>query len=418
MRGTSLTVEQVNMGARDSDRPGQAPPPSPAVIERVKDALEHLYDLSYLEGHPLAQESESAPERPGEIAGQRLRRDLAVAVESLSPGPGVPFRAPQARAYNLMIMHYVEGVTVQEAAHKLGISRRQAHRDLREAIENVAAIWWARRCAPPDQSSNALEISSIQAEVARLEPHFRPTDLRTLLQRAGETVERLAAQRHVHLHAEVPAEPVLLSTDPVVAEQVLVHTLSHAVQQACPGALCLSLIARQGSIALSLRYLADDGPAKGPAFDLVVAQLADRLGWVVEQGERPEGSRTLTLRMARRGPAILVIDDNEGLVRLVERYLTDHAYRVVPAVDGQEGLRLAQDLLPDAIVLDVMMPGMHGWEVLQRLRNHPKTGGIPVIICSVFNNPELAYSLGASFFLPKPISRDDVLDALRQLNVV
>jgi CheY-like chemotaxis protein len=106
------------------------------------------------------------------------------------------------------------------------------------------------------------------------------------------------------------------------------------------------------------------------------------------------------------------------LVRLVERYLTDHAYRVVPAMDSQEGLRLAQDLLPDAIVLDVMMPGMHGWEVLQRLRNHPKTGGIPVIICSVFNNPELAYSLGASFFLPKPISRDDVLDALRQLNVV
>jgi len=63
------------------------------------------------------------------------------------------------------------------------------------------------------------------------------------------------------------------------------------------------------------------------------------------------------------------------------------------------------------------MPEMSGWEVLQRLRNHPKTAQIPVIICSVLNNPVLAYSLGASLFLPKPINREDVLSALRQLGV-
>jgi CheY-like chemotaxis protein len=69
-------------------------------------------------------------------------------------------------------------------------------------------------------------------------------------------------------------------------------------------------------------------------------------------------------------------------------------------------------------VLDVMMPGMDGWEFLQRLRNQPTTASIPVIVCSVINNPGLAYSLNASLFLPKPVSRRDVLDALRQLNVV
>jgi CheY-like chemotaxis protein len=65
-----------------------------------------------------------------------------------------------------------------------------------------------------------------------------------------------------------------------------------------------------------------------------------------------------------------------------------------------------------------MMPGMHGWEFLQRLRNQPATADTPVIVCSVINNPELAYSLGASLFLPKPVNRQDILDALRQLGVV
>jgi CheY-like chemotaxis protein len=75
-------------------------------------------------------------------------------------------------------------------------------------------------------------------------------------------------------------------------------------------------------------------------------------------------------------------------------------------------------MLPDAIILDVMMPEMDGWEFLQRLRARPETALIPVVICSIFNDPELAYSLGASLYLPKPVSRDNVLKALRQLGVV
>jgi Amt family ammonium transporter len=90
---------------------------------------------------------------------------------------------------------------------------------------------------------------------------------------------------------------------------------------------------------------------------------------------------------------------------------------VVAATSSQEGLHLAQTLEPDAIVLDIMMPEMDGWELLQRLRAHPKTQEIPVVICSVINDPDLARSLGASFFLPKPVSRRAVLDVLQQLGV-
>jgi CheY-like chemotaxis protein len=122
--------------------------------------------------------------------------------------------------------------------------------------------------------------------------------------------------------------------------------------------------------------------------------------------------------MAACGPLVLVIDDNEGLVSLLQRYLTDQTCRVVAATSGEEGLRLAQQLRPAAIVLDVMMPVMHGWEVLQRLRAHQQTTDIPVIICSVFNNPELAQALGATLFLPKPIRQEEILAALARLSVV
>ena len=91
---------------------------------------------------------------------------------------------------------------------------------------------------------------------------------------------------------------------------------------------------------------------------------------------------------------------------------------MVAATNGRDGIRLAQELVPHAILLDVMMPEIDGWEVLQTLRTNTQTAAIPVVVCSIFNDPDLAYSLGASLVLSKPVSRDAVLGALRQLNVV
>lgn len=422
-------------------RNGQAGPPE-SFVKQVKDALEHLYDFPYLQRHPLAHGRESNPEHPRETAGQQVRRELMDAIEALNPGPSVPFRAPHARLYNLLHMHYVEGMTIRETAHELGISMRQTYRDLRHGEESVAAMLWPQRCASvlgesseESGESMATRLSSVQAEVARLETRARSIDVRSLLHYAREAVERMASQRGVDLHLDVPSEPVVVSTDPVVARQVLISTLSQAVQQAQPGILGLRLVAPedhygdtkggtkadtggddQASIVLS--YAPDPSASGTFVVSPVVSQLTERLGWVVTQEDRSGSERSVALHMAIYGPTVLVIDDNEGLVELLGRYLTGQACRVMAAASGQAGLRLAQETVPDAIVLDVMMPGMDGWELLQRLRTHPQTANIPVLICSVFNDPDLAYSLGASLFLPKPVSRDDVLAALDRLGVV
>lgn len=387
-------------------------------IEQVRQALEHLYDFPYLERHSLALEDKSVADRAAETAGQRLRRELLSAVETLSPGPSVPFRSPGARLYNLLHLHYVEGMTIQETARELFISLRQAYRDLRRGEESVAAVLWARHSSSAPQKAESAETFSVQTEVDRLETHPRPTDMRQLIQYAEKAVERLAQQCAVAFQVEAPAVPVIVSTDPVVAQQVLVNTLSYAVQQSQPGTLVLKLATDKGQASCTLRYKVDPGATSALVIHAVVAQLADRLGWKVDQEDQPGNARAVTLHMTAQDRIVLVIDDNAGLVELLERYLVGTSCRVVAATSGQEGLQLAQELLPNAILLDVMMPGMDGWELLQILRTRQQTANLPVIICSVFNDPELAHSLGATLFLPKPISRDSVLNALRQVKVV
>jgi CheY-like chemotaxis protein len=385
----------------DRQRVREPAGPPETFVKQVKDALEHLYDLPYLQRHPLARGDGLGTKISVEMAGQHLRRELADAIEVLNPGEDVPFRAPHARLYNVLVLHYLERETVQEVAYRLGVSPRQALRNL-----------------PASQQPSAVQLSSFQAEMDRLEARPRPTDLYSLLRRAQTAVEPLAVQRSITLCTDCPEKPVSLSTDPIMAEQVLVSAISHAVRQAQPGTLTLTLVARAEEVSLTLRYIPKPVAADAPVISSTVAQLVDRLGWTVERGEQLEGCQTIVLHMAVRFPTVLIIDDNEGLASLLERYLTDQACRVIAVMDGQEGLRLAQRLLPDAIVLDVMMPGMLGWEVLQQLQGDPQTADIPVVVCSVIIEPELAQALGASIFLSKPVRRYDILAALRQLGVV
>lgn len=412
----------------DSHQEEKIPPED--FVKQVKETLEHLYDFPYLQRHLLAQDNETNPDYTTETAARHLRRDLIAAIEMLNPGGDVPSHAAQARLYNLLVLHYVEGLTVQEAANEIGLSRRQAHRNLRRGEESVAEILWARRNAarpqstPPSPSSpaspepRAVQLSSLQAEMARLETHTNPIDICSLLQDAQEAVKQQAAQQNVTFQTERPARPITISTDPTMARQILINVLSHAVRQAQPGILHLAPSTGEEQNALILRYTPTSEFAGTQVVSEVILQLAERLGWQVKENDQPDGSHLISLNMTVHCPNVLVIDDNEGLVKLLDDYLTGHSCQVTAATSGSQGLQIAQDLVPDAIVLDVMIPEMDGWEVLQRLRNNPQTSDIPVIICSVLDSPELAYSLGASLFISKPVSRDDILTALHEVGVV
>ena len=404
--------------ARNIGGPGDKPPEE--FVEQVRHALDHLYDFTALQHHPLIHQLQMAADTPSpRMAAQDLRRTLIDAIEVLNPGTDIAFFDPRARVYNLLLLHYVEGMTIQETANELGISGRQMYRDLRTGSESVATILWESRRAATSKEPRAIDLSSVETEMNRLESEPQPVEMCTLIERAYHAVQPLAAQRRATIALALPTEPVIVLADPVVAQQVLVNLLSYAVKQAQPGSLELALALVDQEASLTFRYTPDPDARRIEVTTLPGVQIAERLGWNVQQARQAEdGQLAVTLQISAQGPVILVVDDNEGLVQLLQRYLTEHASQVAVATSGQEGLRLAENLLPAAIILDVMMPEMDGWEFLQRLRMLPKVGTTPVVICSVFDDPELAYSLGATSFLPKPISRHEILEVLYELGVV
>jgi CheY-like chemotaxis protein len=112
---------------------------------------------------------------------------------------------------------------------------------------------------------------------------------------------------------------------------------------------------------------------------------------------------------------VLVVDDNPKTLRLFQRYLEPHRYRVTPVQESADAVRLVRELQPDVVILDIMMRGMDGWQVLQSLRTDPATRGIPVVLCSVLGEDELARAVGADLYLRKPVSQSALVAALAQV---
>ncbi len=119
-------------------------------------------------------------------------------------------------------------------------------------------------------------------------------------------------------------------------------------------------------------------------------------------------------RTGTGGNTILVIDDDAAARDLVQRFLAKEGFSIITAKGGAEGLKMAQDMMPDAITLDVMMPGMDGWAVLSALKAEPATADIPVVMLTIVDDKNLGYALGADDYLTKPIDRERLLAAMKK----
>jgi GAF domain-containing protein/DNA-binding response OmpR family regulator len=148
-------------------------------------------------------------------------------------------------------------------------------------------------------------------------------------------------------------------------------------------------------------------PGRGSTFTMrlpaEVAEPREEIGAPAATAVAPGGAGT-----------VLVIDDEPAVRDLMQRALGREGFRVVTAAGGEEGLRLARELRPEAITLDVLMPGLDGWAVLSALKADPALADIPVIMLTIMDDKNLGYALGAADYLTKPIDRERLSAVLKR----
>ncbi len=408
--------------------------PSTELVHLVRNALAHLYDYAYLQNHPLAAIVDASGKLDEVTRAQRLRRLLLDCIESLRPQSEGDAPSQAARAHALLTYRYVDGIAMTEIAEKRSLSERQAYRELEKGVQAVASLLSDRMrengagapmLPPGPQRDAAGSLQAARAEAARLGQAVNTGDLDVadVLQGIQELLAPISQRTGIHIHLQTIGPRPRAAADRVMLRQALLNLLTHALNAAVEGDLAIAVSAREASLRIEMcesptaTRTCPPSPARGaePGVGLSVAQaLIEAQGGRLEIEQR-EGKWRAEVILPTTGRAtILAIDDNADLVTLLQRYLAGHEVKVVGASDGQQALRLAEELSPQVITLDVMMPSQDGWEILQQLRRSPRTAHIPVIICSVLNEPELAQSMGASGYITKPVSQADLLDVLRR----
>ena len=106
---------------------------------------------------------------------------------------------------------------------------------------------------------------------------------------------------------------------------------------------------------------------------------------------------------------MLVIDDDPVVREIIIRHMTGAGFKVIAADRGEDGVAIAAEIQPDVITLDVLMPGIDGWQVMERLRENPETATIPIIMISMADNKAMGFALGADAYLEKPVNRSQLL---------
>ena len=284
------------------------------------------------------------------------------------------------------------------------------------------------------------------------------------------TIEPMVTTKGVKLQTQIEDELPILQTDILKVKQILLNLLSNAAKFTDQGTITVVAKNSNGMVAIAVK---DDGIGiesknlgsvfeefqqidssnsrkhKGTGLGLAIARNYARLlggdltvesvfgtgstfTLIIPPVFSPEQTGTQTLRdtpspssasvvpsvsqaLIRRTPIsptgtlVLCIDDEPDVIELMKRFLIPEGYAVQSATSGDEGIRLAEQLHPSVITLDIMMPVKDGWQVLRELKNNPKTKDIPVIIHSIIDNKPLAISLGALDVITKPSDAKQIL---------
>ncbi|HEX8458977.1 MAG TPA: response regulator [Pyrinomonadaceae bacterium] len=309
--------------------------------------------------------------------------------------------------------------------------------------------------------NDILDLSKIEA--GKTELYLETFDLSTLVSELESTIKPLAAKNGNTLVVEAAGGLGRMHADLTKVRQSLLNLMSNACKFTKAGTVALEVTRREADgrewINFSVRdsgigitkeqmnklfqpfSQADASTTRefgGTGLGLVITKkFCEMMGGTMGvQSVRGEGSTFVITLPAEVGRAprpfaplpadgdgqsvassadagtVLVVDDDPAARDLLRRSLAKAGFRVECATDGEEALQLARALRPEAITLDVMMPGIDGWATLAALKADPELSGIPVIMLTIVDDKNKGYALGASDYMTKPFDREQLAATL------
>ncbi|MEW5959735.1 MAG: response regulator [Chloroflexota bacterium] len=395
--------------------------------DNVRDALAHLYDHVHLQTHPLTILVSHQTGLDQVTRAQKLRRLLVEAIEQLSPADGTLASAEASFSYTALCYRYMDGLSPEEIANLLGLSPRQVYRKLREAVEAVASLLWDQLHAAAELKKPAVpedwdRQSLAQATVQQLSSlaHAEMLEIQNVMTGIVKDAQPYCQQIGLEIILTPPAAPLHIYADRTMLRQALLNLLTKSFDRFKPKMITIEFNQTPGRLHVTL--LAQ--PEAGHAIALPRAGEPERIGWQIGvklielqggqvlYGPSAENWGIEIIMPLIEPQRVLVIDDMPDIINLFQRFTARYALEVIGAKNGKQASEILQKITPSLILLDVMLPAQDGWEILQTLKSNPASADIPVVICSILNEPGFAAAIGANGYLRKPVSQEALLQEL------
>ncbi len=239
-----------------------------------------------------------------------------------------------------------------------------------------------------------------------------------ILRGVERLLQSLCERRRVDLQLILPTRTLEIRGERVALRQVLLMILAQAIEATSGGVVTAELHGNQEHVQIAISSssadLADVSRSLAAPWLPFLEALHGEIRFVPPTPDRPRGQIRLSFP-ASESPTLLVVDNNADFIALIERYLVGTAWSAIGVASVDEAFAVAREQRPAAILLDIVIPGRDGWDLLIDLKTTPSTRDIPVIVCSVLGEPEIATSLGATAYLQKPIGQDALLRVLANL---
>jgi PAS domain S-box-containing protein len=286
--------------------------------------------------------------------------------------------------------------------------------------------------------NDLLEIERLESGKIKFE--FAELDLAEVLENVARSLHVNAEQKGLEFLTEIPSG-LKVRGDRERLAQVFLNLLSNAIKYTPAGTVELRAHQEDDAVVVEVRdtgiglsesdlqklfqkFFRSDNPyvrkVGGTGLGLSIAKaIVERHGGTITVTSQLGQGSTFTVRLPALArperPLVLVIEDEVAIARLIAKYIEKMGYRAVTAYSAREGFDQAVRLKPDLITLDVLMPDLDGFALIQQLKAHPETAHIPVIFLSIVQDRQQGLRLGASAFLTKPIDERKFYETVRAL---